>query len=259
MAPWDKERRPWLHGMISLFLGFVILWASLSMPRLHNAMVDGVNGVLFFLEKPSVRLRTIVSVSSNWVLERASLHERVEQLEMKNQALSEALQRASVKVPAERASYIKAAVALRYAGDWWTEICVDKGSTSGVAQGAAATSDGYLVGRVTRVGDSYSWVELITSPTFLIAAVVDETRDLGVVNGDGKGNLRLLFIPEEREVKRGMKISTSLMSDLIPAGVPIGVVLAENQRDDGAQALRVQAGAHLTQLYSVHIFVGRKK
>jgi len=259
MALWDKDRKTWLHGIIALLLGFIVLWISLSMPGLHHRLVDGVNGVLYFWEKPAMELRAIISLSSNWVLERASLHERVEQLELKNQALREALQLASVVSQEPRMSYVNALVTLRYAGDWWTEIRVDKGSAHGIELGAAVTSDGCLVGRVTRAGDNYAWVELITSSTFLIAAAVDETRDLGIVNGDGRGNLRLLYIPESGRVKRGMSISTSLMSDLIPPGVPIGTVLAEEEPREGFFPLRIQAGAHLTQLYSVQIFVGRKK
>lgn len=259
MALWDKEQKPWLHGIISGLLGLFILWVMLTAPNIRYFFVDGVNNVLYFMEKPSMRLRNVVWFSSNWVLERASLQERVDELELENQALAEALQKQLVKEPASRDFFVPARVTLRYADEWWTEIRVDKGASDGVISGAAVTSDGHLVGRVTRVGDNFAWVELVTSASFMIAAAVDETRDLGIINGDGMGNLRLLYIQQERGLKRGMKISTSLMSDLIPPGIPIGEIIAADEPKEGFLPMRIQAGAHMTQLYSVRIFTGRQK
>ncbi|MDL2297946.1 rod shape-determining protein MreC [Synergistaceae bacterium OttesenSCG-928-D05] len=258
MALWDKEQKPWLHGAITVLLGFFILWIMILTPRLHFFLVDGVNTLLYYPEKPSMQLRNVVKYSSNWVLERATLNERVDQLELKNQALLEALQRAQVPVPEPKETFTPAQVTLRYAEAWWREIRVDKGARHGVVEGAAVTSDGHLAGRVSRVGDNYCWVELITSASFLMASAVDETRDLGVVNGDDMGNLQLLFIPEDRELKRGMTVSTSLMSELIPPGIPIGSILATEGTKDGFLQIRLSAGAHLTQLYSVEIFTGRR-
>lgn len=253
----DREGKPWLHGIFSALMGLFILWIMLLVPSLQLFLVDTVNSSLYILEKPAMELRNLVRVSSNWVLERATLHERADQLELENQALKAALAQMQVTVPQQRESFATARVTLRYADDWWSELRVDRGTSDGVVVGAAVTSDGYLVGRVTRAGRNHAWVELITSPTFLIAAAVDETRDLGILGGDGKGNLRMLYIPEERGVKRGMRISTSLMSDKIPPGIPIGVILAPDEPKEGFLPMRVQAGAHLTQLYSVHIFRGR--
>ena len=107
-------------------------------------------------------------------------------------------------------------------------------------------------------GLDYAWVELITSSSFLIAAAVDETRDLGVINGDDSGNLRLLYVPEERKLKTGMTVSTSLMNDQIPPGVPIGTVLGSGEIRDGFIEMKIKAGAHLTQLYNVDVFVVKK-
>lgn len=259
MALWDKERKPWLHGVFSVFLGLFVLWVMLSAPRVQIFFVDSVNSALYFMEKPAMEMRNIVRIGSNWVLERASLHERVDQLELKNMALTEAMNRAGIEVPEARGGFIAALVTLRYSDEWWSQMRVDKGTRDGVTEGAAVTSDGYLVGRVMRVGDNHAWVELITSASFLVAAAVEETRDLGVLGGDGRGNLRILYIPEGRGVGRGMGISTSLMSDRIPPGIPIGTILAEEEPKEGFLPMRVQAGAHLTQLYSVLVFTGAKK
>lgn len=254
MALWDKEQKAWLHGAVSLLAGFLLFWFFFAAPPARNFCVDGVNTLLYYPEKPFMTLRNVVKYSSNWVLERATLKERVNILETENQALSEALQRAEVKLPQPKAGYISANITLRYPEEWWQEVRIDKGSKDGVRDGAAVTSDGYLVGRIVRVGERYSWVELITSSSFLIAATIDETRDLGVINGDNMGNLKLLYVQDNRPLKRDMRISTSLMNELIPPGVPIGFIIAVGRSRDGFPEIEVQAGAHLTQLYSVEVF-----
>ncbi|MDO5115930.1 MAG: rod shape-determining protein MreC [Synergistaceae bacterium] len=252
-----KEQRPWLGGAISVLAGTGILFFMIYMPAARHFAVESVNAVLSYPEKPALYVRNLVQLSGNWVLERASLNERVEQLELRSQSLAEALQRAGVREPAQRESYVRAVVTLRYPQDWWQEFRIDKGSRDGVAENAAVTSEGYLVGRVARVGESYAWVELITSSSFLLAVAVDQTRDLGVVNGDDFGHLKLLYIPEERGLKRGMTISTSLMSDMIPPGLPIGTIIDIDENREGYREMRLSAGAHLTQLYNVEVFTGK--
>ena len=250
----DRELRPWLHGVVSVLLGFFVLLTMISFPSLHYVFVDGVNTILYYPEKPSIELRNIVKYSSNWVLERASLQERVSKLELANQRMSEALQRTGVAVPVPRGSYVAAKVTLRYPEEWWQELRIDKGRKNGITEGAAVTSEGALVGRVVRLGDNYAWVELITASSFFIAAVVDETRDLGVINGDNTGNLRLLYIPDDRKLKKGMNVSTSLMSELVPPGIPVGKIIAADASKDGFVPMKLQALAHLTQLYSVEVY-----
>ena len=252
----DRELKPWLHGVVSVLLGFCVLWAMINFPELHIAMVDGVNNVLYYPEKPAIELRNIVKYSSNWVLERSSLQERVTRLELANRAMTEELQKSGIKVLPIKEGKVTAKITLRYPDDWWQGFRIDKGSRHGIKEGAAVTSEGFLIGRVIRADPDHSWVQMITSSSFLIAAAVDETRDLGVINGDDRGNLTLLYVPEERGLKGGMGVSTSLMGRHVPPGIPIGRIIGSMESKDGFKPMMIQAGAHLTQLYSVEIYAG---
>ena len=98
----DRELKPWLHGAVCVLLGFCVLWAMMTFPKLHFVLVDGVNNALYYPEKPAMELRNIVKYSSNWVLERSSLQERVTRLELTNRAMSEELQKAGIKVSLPR-------------------------------------------------------------------------------------------------------------------------------------------------------------
>lgn len=252
-----REARPWLAGAASVVAGAAVLVVMLYASALRHAAVECVNIALAYPEKPALYLRNVVQLSGNWVLERATLNERVMGLELERQALAEALQRAGAVPAAPRESYVRAVVTLRYPQDWWQELRIDKGSRDGVVENAAVTSEGYFVGRVSRAGADYAWVELVTASSFLLAAVVDQTRDLGVVNGDGAGRLNLLYIPEERSISRGMTVSTSLMNDLIPPGLPIGTIIGADGDREGYTELKLSAGAHLTQLYNVEVFISK--
>lgn len=253
----SRESRPWLSGLLAVLAGTALLLFMTAVPDARHVAVECVNSALMYPEKPVLYVRNIIKFSGDWVLERATLNERVRRLELENQALTESLQRAGITPTPPKESYVRAIVTLRYPQDWWQEFRIDKGSIDGVTEDAAVTSDGFLVGRVTRVGERYAWVEMITSASFLLAAAVDQTRDLGIVGGDDFGHLRLMYIPEERKLSRGMTISTSLMSDRIPPGLPIGTIIGIDDDKEGYADMIVSAGAHLTQLYSVAVYIGR--
>lgn len=256
MNIFDRELKPWLHGIASVMLGFCLLWAMITFTTLHYNLVDYVNKILYYPEKPIMGLRNIIKYSSNWVLERSTLQERVSKLELTNRSMTEQLLKVGIKPMLPVEGMVTAKITLRYPDDWWQDFRVDKGSIDGIKEGAAVTSEGFLIGRVIRVYKSYAWVQMITSSSFLIAAAVDETRDLGVINGDDKGNLTLLYVPEDRGLKIGMGVSTSLMGRHVPPGISIGRIIGAKENKEGFLPMKIQAGAHLTQLYSVEIYAG---
>jgi rod shape-determining protein MreC len=216
-------------------------------------MVDRWGAALYLPELPALELRTLVQVTGNWVMERKSLQARNGELELENLALRTALQRALAPEPLGTSEMIGARVTLRYPDAWWKEIRVNRGSGQGVRVGAPALSDGFIIGKVVRVGADYAWIELVTSSSFLLAAVVDDTWDLGVINGDDRGNIWLLYTPPEKEFQRGMIISTALVGDYLPPGIPIGKIWGQGELRDGFMPQKVVSGAHLTQLYTVQI------
>ena len=249
----QKLNPVFVNTLLAVFCGLILLWSSSAFPGLTQKMVDAVGVALYMPEKPSLELRTIVQAAGNWVLERKNLQDRNRELEIENLALRTTLQRVAVKPPQSTAELLGARVTLRYPDAWWKEVRVDKGTKQGVRIGAPALSDGFLIGRVSSAGDDYAWVELVTSASFLLAAVVDQTWDLGVVNGDDMGNIWLLYTPQEKDFKKGMIVSTALVGDYLPPGIPIGKIWGPGEPRDGFLPQKIASGAHLTQLYNVQI------
>ena len=242
-----------VNSLLALLVGLLMLWFFYANPAFVKILADEVGVALSYPEKPAEELRTLVQAAGNWVMERKSLQDRNRELEIENLKLRTALQHATVPAPVSTGDLIGARVTLRYPDAWWKEVRVDKGARDGVQIGAPALSDGYMVGRVVRVGETYAWVELVTSSSFMLAAVIEETWDLGVINGDDMGNIWLMYAPPDKEYARGMILSTALVGDYLPPGIPIGKIWGPGEARDGYTPQMVVSGAHLTQLYNVQI------
>jgi rod shape-determining protein MreC len=115
---------------------------------------------------------------------------------------------------------------------WYATVEVDKGSDDGVHVNDPVTGWGALVGKVTTVDPTVSFVTLITDHTMAVAAQVQDTSgDTGVlVPAVGNPNqLVLQYLPTTAPVQTGQLVATvgfksGTLQDLYPAGIPIGTV-----------------------------------
>jgi rod shape-determining protein MreC len=147
-----------------------------------------------------------------------------------------------------------ARVTLREPHSWWNEFRIDKGFNQGVIVGLPVFQNGFLVGRVSSVSTFSSWVELLTSSASMIPVVIEETRELGVVVGDGDGSVLLTYIPEGRGIEVGMKVSTALIGEFLPSGIPIGSIADEGTvSSSGYMTYKIAPGASTSMLYTVSI------
>ena len=245
--------REWVHGLTALILGLFLLGVSSGLGVMKN-IVDFWGSVLFIPEYPAVLLREIYLGWRSRYNDRERLSEEVVRLRNENAALRLELARvAGENMYISEDKEVKTArVTLRAPMSWWSEIRIDRGEQDNITQGLPVFSGGYLVGRVSTVSLMTSWAELITSPSFMIPAVVEETRELGVVCGDGTGAVLLRYIPSGRGVKAGMKVSTAMIGEQLPPGLPIGQIAGDAVAgSDGYSTYRVEPGADMSGFYTV--------
>jgi rod shape-determining protein MreC len=115
---------------------------------------------------------------------------------------------------------------------WYATVEIDKGSDDGIHRGDPVTADGALVGDITTVDPTVSFVTLITDHTMAVAAQVSDTSgDTGVlVPAVGNPNqLQLQYLPTSAPVQTGQQVVTvgfksGPLQDLYPPGIPIGQV-----------------------------------
>ncbi|MDQ6817672.1 MAG: rod shape-determining protein MreC [Actinomycetota bacterium] len=115
---------------------------------------------------------------------------------------------------------------------WYARIEVDKGSQEGIHLNDPVIGDRGLVGRVSLVASSVSFVTLITDPSMAVAAGVP-SGDTGVlVPAVGNPNQLLLQnLAPGAQVQAGQEVATvgfkfHSLEDLYPAGIPIGTVVS---------------------------------
>ena len=248
-----QSTHKWINGVAALSLSLIMLGIA---PRLEMRLdiSNFIGNIVYIPEYPALVVRHIALDYYDWYLDKSGLVAKINQLTRENVELrmlnSEIM---TQKIIIDTDSEIESAkVILRVPNAWWNEIRINAGTKEGLAVGEAVFKDGYLVGRISFVEENSAWVELITSASLMLPAVVEETRDLGVICGDGEGNVWLQFIPDNRGIETGMNISTALVGDKLPAGLRVGKISAESSiSPNGFRSSRINIGADLSKLYSV--------
>lgn len=107
-------------------------------------------------------------------------------------------------------------------------IVLNKGSLSGIQKGnPVIVGKGIVVGRVMRVEDALSVVQLINDPQSKLAATtLNEDKSIGVVEGGFGISVRMNFIPQNETVHVGDMVMTSGLEQGVPRGLLIGTIEA---------------------------------
>jgi rod shape-determining protein MreC len=119
---------------------------------------------------------------------------------------------------------IPARVIGRDLAPWRKTILLDKGSQQGIAKRMAVVHAQGLIGRVVEVGPFSARAILLLDPESKVSALLQESRDLGVVEGDGSPWLRMTHIDRESSVKVGDRVVSSGLGGVYPKGLPLGTV-----------------------------------
>lgn len=122
---------------------------------------------------------------------------------------------------------------------WYQQVEVDAGSAEGVSMNDPVLSEGALVGDVTTVDASVSFVTLLTDHAYAVGAqVLDQNTDDGVLAPSiGNPNQLLLqdlpgsapILKGDQVVTSGFESPTNSLDSLYPPGLPIGTVSNANQ------------------------------
>lgn len=127
----------------------------------------------------------------------------------------------------------------RDTSQWFAVILVDRGSRDGVRRNDPVVAAEGLVGRVLTVGPTTSQVLLLTDARSAVGVILQESREAGVVEGQGQAVLRLKYLSRARQVAIGSTVVTSGLTGLFPRGLPVGTVVSL-VRERGAIYLEAQ-------------------
>ena len=108
--------------------------------------------------------------------------------------------------------------------NWNASLIINKGHAEGLEVGQPVVSPLGVVGRIFEVGHNTAKVILLSDPTFAVAAVVERSRENGLLTGTLQGVLRLQYLTDNADVKVGDTIVTSRLSTAFPEGILIGQI-----------------------------------
>lgn len=116
----------------------------------------------------------------------------------------------------------------RSSDNWWQQVTLGRGSGDGIKEGDIVTGAGGLVGRVQSVSQNTSRVLLISDPSARVGVTISRSRNMGFMRGQGANRAVMEFFDKVPDVRPGDMVSTSPVSELFPAGIPVGRVESVN-------------------------------
>jgi rod shape-determining protein MreC len=148
---------------------------------------------------------------------------------------------------------------------WYSDVTIDRGSSSGIERNDAVVNGDGLVGRITEITAGTAQVQLITDHDNAVSAKVLPSGPMGIVEpevGDPE-DLLLDFIDNDATIEENQTLATAGWSDGVelssayPAGIPIGrVTETEAGEQQEFQRVHVEPFADLRQLEYVQVLSG---
>jgi len=128
---------------------------------------------------------------------------------------------------------IPARVIARSADSWSSLVIVDKGANSGIKRGMVVVNFLGLIGRVSEVTAFTSKIVLINDPNISVSAMLQRSRQEGLISGTLGNYLIMRYLSEDVDAKPGDIVITSGLNELYPKGVLIGTVAEINKEFSG--------------------------
>jgi len=271
----SKLQKPGVMAKLATFRGlaqrfaflslFILAFALMMLGKAENVVVERARAGIADIAAPILDAlsRPVATVSDFITQTGEMMHLREENMRLREEngrlrawhgvathlaAENEALRNLLNYVPPARGGFISARVVGDGGGPFVRSTLINSGARDGVAKGLAALNEEGLVGRVTDVGQRSARILLLTDFNSKIPVMLETSRDRAILAGDNSAQPQLSFLPPNSRPKVGERVVTSGHGGLLPAGLPVGVVLGMR---DGQ--MRVQPFVNWDRLEYVRI------
>ena len=131
-------------------------------------------------------------------------------------------------------------------------ILMDKGSQQGVKEEGVVVDAGGVVGRVAELHGASALVMLLTDPESRVAAIVERSRETGLLVGRGLGQCELIYLDAQVDLQEGDRVLTAGLGGVFPKGLLLGkVTRVFRDEQAGSASAWVEPAARLGQLEEV--------
>ncbi|MCG7338519.1 rod shape-determining protein MreC [Staphylococcus sp. ACRSN] len=158
---------------------------------------------------------------------------------------------------------ISSTVLSRNPDQWMNTLVINQGSKNGIEKNMAVLTSEGLVGRISKVNQFSSQVDLISTNTRsnrLSVNVQHKGKNVfGLIDNYDKKSDELVItdIDNKDSVKKGDKVVTSGLADQLPSGIYIGEVVKVEKDEYGlSKKVKVKTAASLTDLN--HVYVAKR-
>ncbi len=123
-------------------------------------------------------------------------------------------------------SSVTANVVGRDPSNWNATMVIDKGTQDGVELGMPVVNASGVIGKIAEVSDNKSKVILLTDPGFSAIALIQRSREVGLVSGTLQdGMCRMRYLSDKADVQVGDFVISSKLSSAFPEGLLMGEVV----------------------------------
>ena len=160
---------------------------------------------------------------------------------------------------------VTARVIGRDASNWWRSLQIDRGSNDGLADNMAVLNADGLIGKTISVTRGQARVLLLIDPNCKAAALLQDTREPGVVSGVEAAfnfslRLRMTYVNRDAKVTPGESVITSGLGGVFPKGILIGTTTrARMNRQTGMyQDVDITPAVDFRRLEEVIVIAGQQ-
>ena len=130
--------------------------------------------------------------------------------------------------------YVTTTVINRAQSSWYKTIVINGGSEDGFAVDMPVVCAQGLVGRIINTSAHTAEVLLITDREGAVSAMVQNSRTVGVVEGDGEtSELSMIHVPYDAEIENYQQLVTSGYGGVYPKGLLVGYISSIELKSDG--------------------------
>ncbi len=230
----------------------VVSYAEEPLTDASSGLRSGISGIFSFrrLQRENYELRK----------ENEELKEQLTQAQLSQQKLDQLNELAqSLNYAAYDDAYAKvtADVIATDSSDIFNVFTVNAGKDEGVGAGDIVINEDGLVGKIITVGGNWSKVMSIVDASDSVSfTLLRDTDVVGVLSGDGEGELSGYLFDEQKSLNKGDILITSGMG-LYPSGITIGTVTSV-KFDEGTQEKQivVKSAVNFRAIHTVTVLCG---
>lgn len=139
---------------------------------------------------------------------------------------------------------------------WSSIIIIDKGSIHGIKKGFVVMNYLGLLGKVIETTNSTSKILLMNDPNIGVSAIVQRSRQEGLITGTLGGTLIMKYLPPDADITVSDVIVTSGFTESYPKGLLIGTVTGINPDYSGLSLYAfVKPAVNLSSLEEVLVVI----